>query len=78
MFELTGKEAFDKEIENDYFVGSTTIKLIRMVEENNIVVAEGSVKCEKKEGGFLDALFCDVFQMEDVKIKQLTTWHMNK
>ena len=77
MFELTGKEAFDKEIENDFFVGSPGINIIRMVEENNIV-AEGSVKCEKKEGGFLDALFCDVFHMENGKIKQLTTYQVNK
>ena len=75
---LTGKEAFDKEIENDYFEGSPTIKIIRMVEENNIVVAEGSVQSKIKAGGILDALFCDVFHMENGKIKRLTTYQMNK
>lgn len=30
MFHLTGKEAFLKEIENDYFEGSPTIEIIRM------------------------------------------------
>ena len=75
---LTGKGAFDKEIENDLFEESPTIKIIRMVEENNIVVAEGAVQCKIKAGGMLDALFCDVFQMENGKIKYLTTYIMNK
>lgn len=49
-----------------------------MVEENNIVIAEGSVQCKIKAGGFLDALFRDVFHMENGRIKQLTTYQMNK
>ena len=78
FFHLKGKEAFDKEIENDNFTGKPTIKIIRMVEENNIVVVEGSVQAKFKAGGLLDALFCDVFHMENGKIKQLTTYQMNK
>ncbi len=78
MFHLTGKEAFDKEIENDYFEGSPTIKIVRLIEENDVVVAEGSVQCKIKAGGLLDALFCDVFQMDNGKIKKLTTYQMNK
>jgi uncharacterized protein len=75
---LTGKQAFDKEIENDYFIGSPSITIIRMVEENNIVVAQGTVQCKKKDGGMLDAVFCDVFHMENGKIKQLDTYQMDK
>ena len=78
FFALTGKDAFDKEIENDYFEGSPSIKITRMIEENDIVVAEGTVQCKIKAGGFLDALFCDVFYMENGKIKKLTTYQMNK
>ena len=78
FFHLKGKHAFDKEIENDNFEGRPTIKIIRMVEENNIVVAEGSVQAKFKAGGLLDALFCDVFHMENGKIKQITTYQMNK
>jgi uncharacterized protein len=76
-FHLTGKEAFDMEIENDNFEGSPAIRITRMVEENNIVVAEGSVQAKIKAGGMLNALFCDVFQMENGLIKQLTTYQMN-
>jgi uncharacterized protein len=73
---LVGKEAFDKEIENPGFVGRPIIRLIRMVEENNVVVAEGSVRCQKKTGDYLNAVFCDVFLMQNGKIKQLNTYQM--
>jgi ketosteroid isomerase-like protein len=49
-----------------------------MIEENNIVVAEGAVQGKIKSGGRLDAVFCDVFHMENGKIKQLSTYLMNK
>ena len=42
--------------------------------ENNVVVAEGSVRSARKGGGFLNAVFCDVFEMEASKIKRLTTY----
>ena len=51
-----------------------TITTIRMVEENSVVVAEGAVRVKRKEGGFLNAVFCDVFEMENAKIKRLTTY----
>src|SRR5688500_9358052 len=73
-FRLVGKDAFDKEIENDAFTGSPTVKIIRMIEETDVVVAEGTVRVEWKSGGFLSAVFCDVFEMEDSKIKRLTTY----
>lgn len=78
MFDISGKEAFDKEIGNENFVGKPIIEIIRMVEEDDIVIAEGSVKCEMKNGGWLDALFCDVFHMQNGKIKHLTSYLMNK
>ena len=73
-FHLVGKKAFDQEIENPGFVGRPTITIVRMVEENDIVIAEGKVQCKRKDGGLLDAVFCDVFVMENAKIKQLTSY----
>lgn len=29
------------------------------------------------DGGFLEAVFCDVFEMENAKIKRLTTYQVN-
>ena len=73
-FHHVGKEAFDKEIENDAFIGSPILKITRMVEENNIVVAEGTVQGKRKDETTFNALFCDVFEMHEGKIRKLTTY----
>lgn len=78
IYQHVGKEAFDKEIENDNFVGSPTIQIIKLVEENNIVIAEGAVQGNMKNGNILDAVFCDVFEMEKGKIKKLTSYLMSR
>jgi len=74
MFHLVGRDAFDKEIENPAFVGRPTITVTRMIEEHDIVVAEGAVQAQRKDGGVLNVVFCDVFAMERGKIKRLTTY----
>ncbi|HET9430080.1 MAG TPA: nuclear transport factor 2 family protein [Chitinophagaceae bacterium] len=76
-FQLEGKEAFDKEINNEAFTGLPDIQIKRYVEEDNVVVAEGSVQCYLKDGSLLDALFCDVFEMREGRIKRLTTYQIN-
>lgn len=76
MFRRSGKKEFDTEIENENFVGSPTIQLHRMTEENDVVIAEGRVKSEFRSGELLDASFCDVFEFENGKIKQLTSFLM--
>ncbi len=75
-FHITGQDAFDKEIENGAFVGKPVVITTRMVEENDVVVAEGTVRVEKRSGGFLNLEFCDVFLMRAGKIKQLTSYLM--
>lgn len=75
-FHLTGKDAFDAEIENDAFVGRPTIRVSRMTEEDDVVVAEGNVRCARKDGGMLNMDFCDVFEMRDGKIKRLISYLM--
>jgi ketosteroid isomerase-like protein len=77
FFHLFGKEAFDREIENDAFVGSPTITITRMTEEDDVVVAEGAVQCAMRAGGVLNAVFCDAFTMRDGKIKRLVTYQVN-
>jgi ketosteroid isomerase-like protein len=76
-FHLTGKDAFDKEIENDAFTGSPTVKITRMVEENDVVIAEGTVRVAWKDGGILDAVFCDAFEMANGKIRRLISYQVN-
>ena len=73
-FHHVGKRAFDKEIDNDAFVGSPTITTTRMVEEDDVVVAEGQVRTKRKDGSVLNAVFCDVFAMTNGRIRRLTTY----
>ena len=75
-FHVRGKEAFDKEIENEAFVGRPNITVTRLTEESDIVVAEGSVQAQKKDGEPLKLRFCDVFVMQAGKIKQLISYLM--
>jgi uncharacterized protein len=75
-FHVRGKEAFDKEIENEAFVGKPSITVTRLIEENDIVVAEGSVRAQKKDGKPLRLRFCDVFVMQAGKIQQLISYLM--
>jgi ketosteroid isomerase-like protein len=73
-FHLVGKEAFDREIENPAFVGRPKITVTRVVEEDDAVVAEGTVQAMKRDGSLLNAAFCDVFLMRGGKIRQLTSY----
>jgi uncharacterized protein len=75
-FHLRGKEAFDKEIENEAFVGSPTITVTRMTEENDVVIAEGSVRTQKRDGTLLGLRYCDVFVMQAGKIRRLVSYLM--
>ncbi|MFC0427299.1 nuclear transport factor 2 family protein [Chryseobacterium scophthalmum] len=73
-----GKEAFDKEIENENFTGKPKITVFRMTEENDVVIAEGNVVASFKNGDILNADFCDVFEMKNGLIKKLVSYLMQK
>ncbi len=71
---LKGKEAFDAEIENEDFEGKPEITLSRMTEENNVVIAEGTVVAKPKNQDPILLSFCDVFEFENGKIKKLISY----
>lgn len=73
---LEGKSAFDAEIENPAFTGHPRIEVTRMIEENDVVVAEGKVSARKATDESFNAVFCDVFEMKDGKIRRLTSYLM--
>jgi ketosteroid isomerase-like protein len=77
-FKLSGRAAFDNAIENDASPGPPDIQLTRLIEEGDIVVAEGAVQSALKAGGRIDALFCDVFQFRDDKICRLVTYQVDR
>lgn len=69
MFHVKGKEGFDSVIENDEFSGHPEITVTRLTEGGDVVVAEGTVRSARKDGGRLNVVFCDVFIMENGKIR---------
>ena len=76
MLHSKGKAAFDKEIENEAFVGRPDIAVSRLIEEGDIVVAEGSVRAQKRDGDAIRLRVCDVFVMQAGRIKRLTSYLM--
>jgi ketosteroid isomerase-like protein len=76
MYHHKGKEAFDKEIENPAFTGKPVIVVTRMIEENDVVLAEGTVRAQRASGEVLNLVFCDVFEMQAGKIKKLISYLM--
>ena len=76
MFHVRGREAFDREIENEAFEGSPRITVTRLIEENDIVVAEGTVEARKRGGEPLNLRFCDVFTMQAGKVRHLVSYLM--
>ncbi|WP_222597206.1 hypothetical protein [Chitinophaga pinensis] len=48
IYQLAGKGAFDREMEDDAFEPDPEIFVTRLIEEDNIVVAEGKVLSKEK------------------------------
>ena len=70
FFRLHGKEAYDREIENPAFVGSPTVTITRMVEEDDVVMAEMTLEARRADGEPMRAAMGEVFVMRDGKIRE--------
>ena len=75
-FHVRGKDDFAGHIVDEGFVGQPLITVSRLTEEDDVVVAEGSVQAPKQDGSFLNLVFCDVFDMRDGKIRRLVSYLM--
>lgn len=71
---LKGKEAFDREIENEEFVGSPSLTVDRLIEEADAVVAIGSGEGRHKSGERHRFAFCDVFTFAGDKISRVESY----
>jgi ketosteroid isomerase-like protein len=71
---LTGKDAFDQEIENPEFVGSPTLTVDRMIEEADTVVAIGNGEATHESGELRRFVFCDVFTFAGDKIRRVESY----
>ena len=75
-FHVKGKDEFAKHIVDEGFVGHPLITVSRLTEEDDVVVAEGSVRAPRPDGSFLDLVFCDVFDMRNGMIRRLASYLM--
>ena len=76
VYHVQGKEAFDQQIENDAFISPPIITTLRTIEQDDVVVAEGTVRVRKTSGDLVHLVFCDVFDMERGKIRKLVSYLM--
>ena len=75
-FHVRGKEEFDKHIVDEGFVGNPAITVTRLTEGNDVVVAEGSVRTQRKDGTFLNWLFATCSRCRIGKIRRLISYLM--
>jgi len=65
-----GKAAFIQNFGDD----ELRTQITRMTEENNVVVVEGTVHVHKKEGRDLTLQYCNIFELENGKVKRLNSF----
>jgi uncharacterized protein len=64
-----GKAAYIQNRGNREFESEIT----RMTEENDVVVVEGFARGVKKDGGAWTVRFCDTYEIENGKLKRIST-----
>ena len=67
---LEGKEAYDAEIENPAFSGSPSISITRMVEEDDVVMAEMTLEVQRAAGETMRAAMGEVFVFRGGQIEE--------
>jgi len=75
-FRACGRAEFESHIVDEGFTGSPVIHVTRLVEENDVVVAEGTVRANRTDGTAVNLAFCDVFDMRHGKIRRLVSYLM--
>jgi ketosteroid isomerase-like protein len=76
MFHVRGKEAFAGHIVDEGFAGRPEITVDRLVEQGDVVVAEGRVRAPRAEGPPMELVFCDVFDFAAGRIRKLVSYLM--
>ena len=69
-----GKTEFDQGVRPGQDVVSLDGEIDRLLEEGNVVVADGTVRVSLKDGKAINVRFCDLFEFEGEKVKRLTAY----
>ena len=74
-FRLIGKEAYDKAIDGaPEFIDPPELQVVRMVEQNDVVMAELTGTVKRAAGGEMRLSMAEVFVMRDGKIAERRAW----
>jgi ketosteroid isomerase-like protein len=67
----TGKEALKK-----FFADNTEMKVLSATKDH--IIVDGQVQCTGPDGLFYDMYYCDIYELENFKVKRFTTYTVNK
>jgi ketosteroid isomerase-like protein len=74
-FHLRGKDAYDKAIDGaPEFSDPPELDVVRMVEQDDVVMAELTGRAKRAAGGELRMSMAEVFVMRDGKIAERRAW----
>ncbi|CAN5233746.1 hypothetical protein BH09ACT10_BH09ACT10_31620 [soil metagenome] len=73
-FHLTGKAAYDAEIENPAFSGSPVIEIVRLVEQDDVVMGELTGAVHLADGTPLRLTMAETWVMRDGLICERRSW----
>ena len=73
-FHLSGKDAYDAAIEGPGFEGPPTLDVVRMVEEDDVVMAELTGTVRRDNGNVMRMSMAEVFLMRGGKIAERRAW----
>jgi ketosteroid isomerase-like protein len=73
-FHLTGKQAYDDAIEGPGSAGPPQLDIVRMVEQDDVVMAELTGSATRDTGEVMRMSMAEVFRMRDGKICERRAW----
>ena len=73
-FHLTGKQAYDEAIDGPGYVGPPRLDVVRMVEQDDVVMAELTGEAPRPGGSVLRMSMAEVFVMRDGLIAERRAW----
>jgi ketosteroid isomerase-like protein len=77
-FHVHGIGQCAEHIVDEGFAGNPEISVSRMLEADDVVIVEGSVRAPREDGSALDLAFCDMFDMRGGRIRRLVSYLMPK
>lgn len=73
-FHIAGKPAYADHILEDGFVGSPELTIVRLVEQDDVVMAELTGIAQREDGSAMRMSMAEVFVMRDGSIAERRAW----